>query len=200
MPTSRLSTLSLAIIASGSTHAVTIDFESLIPYETVSGYSQDGYIISTNHPNGFRNIGPSTSLNYTGSSTLTPIQTGSTTSLTRINSETFDLNSIDLAELLDSPAGNSPTSVVFTGIYQGGGSASYTANLDLNFGLETFDFGSLFHNVVSVSWKQGNPFHQFDNIVIDETSVTISAPATLALLGLGFVGTGLAQYKRKEAV
>ena len=93
--------------------------------------------------------------------------------LTRIDGGTFDLLSIDLAEIPPRDANgivlSGPFSVTFYGIKHNGRVVTETATLvNASFGLERFAFPPRFTNLASVSWFQAENgvAHQFDNIVV----------------------------------
>lgn len=54
-----------------------------------------------------------------------------------------------------------------------------------------------FDNLDSVTWIQSSPFHQFDNIALDESAVP--EPGSLALLGLGLAGCAVVRRKAAES-
>ncbi len=104
---------------------------------------------------------------------------GGITQLSRVGGGSFDLFSIDLAEL----SGSSVANITF--IRDGGYSQTFTLD-GTAFTPETFLFDNGFLNTNSVTWTQDSPFHQFDNIQIDVA--TVPAPAAVWLLGSGLLG------------
>jgi len=167
--------------------AVVIDFDSL----TGSGdvyrgftYVEDGYTLSNLASLNFRSVHPGSS-RYTGSVSFFNATVSGVTQMTRTagGGGPFDLLSIDLAELNASKVAD----VKFTGNLSGGGTVTQTFTLDgIAFAVETFDFTG-FTNLQSVTWVQQSPYHQFDNIVVQNA---IPEPSTLAALG-GLLGIGL---------
>jgi hypothetical protein len=106
-------------------------------------------------------------------------------------SQPFSLLSIDLARenFYTTPVNFVPYPVVtFTGRLVGGGTVSQTFTVDqAEFAFATFEFGSDFTNLSSVSWRQpgtGQGQHQFDNIRV---MAAVPEPATLATAGLGLL-------------
>ncbi len=61
--------------------------------------------------------------------------------------------------------------------------------------LETFNFSGNFTNLVSVSWTQNYPFHQFDNINVTSSAV----PEPLTILGAATAISFGTAFKRKLA-
>lgn len=189
-----LFTTLLAILTTASVHATIIDFESLVSPTTTTmpSYSEDGFDFTSGTAGSttFAAWG-TTDINFAGSTALFNNFINETTSLTAAGGGAFSLDSIDLSEVYNQSSYNA-TSVVFDAVLAGGGSASFTADLDLSFGFETFNFGGLFSNVVSVSWNQTPDFHQFDNLNIN----TVPEPSLFALLSLGLFGIGVARRKK----
>jgi len=199
---------SFYFVLAGQANAVVIDFESLrtengLVNDIGSSFTEDGFKISQPDSQAFdlAFFGTAES-RFPGS---TALFNNTVDGLIRLQTEAmdgtpFDLLSIDLAEL------NTPSvaDVTFVGTLLGGGTVDQTFTLDgvgPGNGLETFSFTG-FTDVISVDWRQESPFHQFDNIVINEESdvpAPVPAPGSLALLGLGLAGVGLARRRRRNS-
>src|SRR5690606_11836933 len=88
----------------------------------------------------------------------------------------------------------------FTGYIEGGGSiVQMFQTSGIGFVLETFHFVG-FTNLVRVEWTQDDPFHQFDNIVVDggpsNGDPAVPEPTSLALFGLTALGMGIGARRR----
>ncbi|MCC5598370.1 hypothetical protein [Nostoc favosum] len=180
-----------------------IDFESLAqPGDGISNqgfsYTEDGYTL-TNISNLFEfstfNTGES---RYLGSTALFNDTVDGTTVLTKNDGGIFDLISIDLGEL-NQPF-ESPT-VKFVGTKADNSIISNTFNLNGVKGFQTFALKD-FTNLVSTTWEQVSPFHQFDNIVVsDITTKSVPEPASvLSLLSFAALGVGSTLTRKKATV
>lgn len=169
--------VAVAGLISTSTYAVTIDFQSLehidasTVYHGPAAYTEDGYqIVNLSDPIYLGTFGTLEG-RYTGSTAMFNDITGGITELSKIGGGTFDLLSIDLAEL----NGSSPADVTF--VRDGGHTQTFSLDA-IAFGAETFVFDAGFLNSTTVTWSQDANYHQFDNIVV------IPEPASLAMIGL----------------
>jgi hypothetical protein len=176
-------------VASAANANIVLDFEAL---EVVDNgvfswgynYQEDGFDLTKN-PSGpeFATFGTLEG-RYPGSTALFNNEVGGVTVLTAIDGSTFDLLSIDVANLNL----NGPTTVNFNGFKPGGGSVSqsFTTSFNNVNVLETVNFTG-FVGLERVEWSQDAPFHQFDNITI------VPAPAGVALIGMA----GLVARRRR---
>ena len=182
----------LAFLFAGSANAIVIDFQSLEHNDSLNvdhgfQYIEDGFQIDELSANqGLHTFGTSES-RYTGSTALFNDTVGGITELTDLGGSVFDLISIDLAELNRSSVAD------ITFMTNGGHSQTFTLD-GVAFSAETFLFDSGFLGVSSVTWTQDSPFHQFDNIVINE----VPEPASIVLLGLGLIG--MSSLRKKKVV
>jgi hypothetical protein len=185
-----------------STNAAVIDFEDL-RHDTDgvndidSPYIEDGYVISDpgetiGDNNAFAVYGTAHP-NFSGSTAMYNRTVNGITSLAREDGNTFNLLSIDLAELNGDVTPPSTLYTTFEGLLVGGGTVTQTFLLDGDaFGAETFLFAG-FTNLTSVSWMQETPYHQFDNIVVN----VVPVPAAAWLFASGLLGMiGIARRKK----
>ena len=188
-------TSTMLMSASAFAGVTVIDFQSLEHAGTGTAdagyvYMEDGYTLShpDTEPFEFATWGTGAS-NYPGSTALFNNTVGGVTTLQEDGGNAFNLLSMDISVLLD---GSGPTVVVFTGEQSDGDIVTDTfTSSGSSIGLETHTFSADFLDVVSVSWEQLAPFHQFDNINVS----LVPAPGALALLGVA----GLAARRRRRA-
>ncbi len=203
-----VATLGAIAIATGmgtTAQALTvIDFQSLAQSGdsiTTQGfsYTEDGYTLTNLNINS----SPFATFNteeprYLGSTALYNDTVDGTTVLTKNDGDIFDLISIDLGEL-NQPFDSSK--VTFFGTKADNSVISNTFNLNGVKGFQTFAFTD-FTNLVSTTWQQVSPFHQFDNIVVsDITTKSVPEPASvLGLLSFAALGVGSTLTRKKATV
>ncbi len=174
----------ILVVLSFNARAVTLDFQSLAgmgdgPIDP-QPYIEDGFSITATS---LFAVGTGSSV-YRGSPALRDGTNSNAADivLARTGGSGFNLVSIDLAEVNTGSA-----TVAFTGYYQGGGSIMESVTLDGNFssdsGFETFTFTG-FNNLSRVEWNNPEPFHQFDNIMVE----TVPVPAAVWLFVSGLLG------------
>ena len=199
-----IATIVAVFSAATAASAAVIDFQSLeVANNTVNLhgdiYLEDGFTLTEVGVFEFGTFG-TLETRYPGSTALFSDTIGGQITLTRTGGGTFNLNSIDLA-LLNGPGS---VTVSFTGATSGGGTpvASFTVNdpaMPLN--LFTFLFPSSFTDLLSVTWTQNDPFHQFDNIVLDSAQQVVPEPSSLLLLGTGAAAmVVVARRRRKQRI
>jgi hypothetical protein len=185
-----------------SAGSVVMDFESLAAsgptFTFVSTYSEDGFTLVDPDNGGSQAFGAPQTQNdfYQGSTSLVNNTPGDVTVLTKDDGGTFTAASIDIAELVVTDL--RPRDVNFTGTRADGSTVTATLTTDEVAGFETFTFQG-FTDLVSLSWVQAPPFHQFDNIVLDPVAVAGGSSADPAAKdgcrnggweGLGFKNQG----------
>ena len=167
------SLIAVGVLTSQAAQAITIDFNGLLESDFPSGV-QDGstwFTIGTNYvEDGFElvefgsnqfNFWRTDAPEYPGSVAIQIGTQGDTARLTQVNGALFTLSSIDLATLYSTE----PVSVTFNGLKSDSSTVtqSFTTSAQRAI-LENFTFSSDFTNLVSVTWTQDIPGHQFDNI------------------------------------
>ncbi len=182
---------SFALAVSGIANAglITLDFDSLEQVNNSgvgSSYAEEGFLLSASN---LFTIGTS-DFRYTGSVSLLDNTANGITQLTKIGGGTFDLFSIDVAEL------NGPNVASITFTRDGGHSQTFTLDGD-SFGVETFFFNSGFLGATTISWVQQNPYHQFDNIKISQEISEVPEPSTLAVFALGLMGLASRKFTKQ---
>ena len=189
--------VSFAISIPLCSQATVIDFEQLKHIDSIekvhgSQYIEDGFQIDEQ-----KSIFQSGLASY---GTLSPRYIGSTAlfrgfgpshgfKLSKVDGGTFDLLSIDLAELdIESYAnfGNFfSTEIKF--VRDGGYSQTFVLDGKVP-SAETFFFDAKFQDSSVVYWDNNYPSHQFDNITIADDVSSVPEPPMLLLLGAAFIG------------
>ncbi len=183
-------------VSSFGAHAATMTFEPLAQAGTSfqavgSSYSEAGFTVTSASANGMYSAQTGNVGGYFGSTSLFENSFSGAVTLTESGGSAFALNSIDLAPVATFwPAG---ATVTFSGALNGGGTVSQSFTLDNTYIFQTFFFTG-FSNLLSVSWTQDFPYHQFDNIVLN--SAAVPEPGALALVALALVG--MAALRRKQ--
>jgi hypothetical protein len=178
---------------------VVIDFEDLACGPSQYGtnvfpgpYISNGFMFSSNYvwwanfcSNGAGYLGSTTLINYLDSGVNT---------LTKVGGGAFSLFSIGLAQLYSGQPGQT---ITFTGTLPNSSQVFQSFLLaPSTLVLTQYVFNRSFANVVSVSWSQLGPYHQFDNVTANLTAVP--EPVTVALLATGLLGVGAAQLLRRR--
>lgn len=191
----KLVTLTIAafVVASAAHAATVVGFDSLSSpnHQFVSSYMEKGLTFTSSSANGFASVGSATGL-YTGSSALMNNAVNGVTTMTHMGGGLMTMRTITLSELFSS--GGSST-ITFTGALAGGGTVQQSFTLDGTFGNEVFTFSNAFTDLVSLSWTQVSPYHQFDDITLLVRAVPLPATGLLFLTGIGAMA-GLRRRRR----
>jgi hypothetical protein len=204
MMVNRFSTIAAAMIAvavQAPAGAVTITFDALAPTFATFGPDYEELDFRFSNTNG----GAGAFLNW-GISGQNPDPTGkslgnnfsnTTTTVTRIDGATFDLISIDLADIFNNPVGGD---VQFT-FTTAGGSSTQTVTLLNQSGFQNFMFNRTgLTSFAYLPLTTTGPWIQVDNLVLAEGTGVIPEPASWAMLIAGFGLTGAAMRRRRAAV
>ena len=130
---------------------------------------------------------------------------GTTTIVHKDDGGTFDLYSIDLADVFDSNFYGEGGDILFSFIYYGGATSSQTVTIDALPGLQTFYFNQ--KGLSDFSYTPQTPLGsiQIDNVVIDQLGnatvdqLGVPEPATWAMMIGGFGLVGGAMRRRRSA-
>lgn len=158
----------LNVAGAASLESFVIDFESLAAPGTdatyMATYTEDGFTLvseSNSSESAFASPQSDNTDAYEGSAALVNNEDNGVTALTKDDGGTFNAESIDLAELWTFGEGS--RDVPFTGTRADGSTVSQTFTTDGIRGFQTFTFEG-FTDLVSLSWIQLYPYHEFDNI------------------------------------
>jgi hypothetical protein len=176
--------------------ATIITFDSLeqagSSFQYLSSYNENGFNLSAG------SLGSAQQGNtgwYFGSASLFNDHGSAVTTLTKIGGGTFNFDSIDLAPV--STVYGSGATVSFVGNVNGGGTVNASYTLNSTFSFQTFALTG-FNNLDSVTWIQSANYHQFDNLVLDQSS-RVPEPGSLALVGLALAAFAVARRKAGQA-
>lgn len=159
---------------SAISHAAILDFESLKSSQTIqvgSTYQEDGFRLDSltrNMP--FTSFGTTDSRFVESTALFSNISNG-LIRLTRADNGLFDITSIRLAEL-----NSLGSKVTFTGLLGNGTTVSQQVQLDGNKGFQTFTFSSQFVGISQITWLQVSPYHQFDDILVQNHQTPQATP------------------------
>jgi hypothetical protein len=182
----------------GTAHAVTIDFEDILPtYFGLSTYQEDGFTLTSNVPDGTiidvnndvrGNLGIFSGGTNSQTMVWGEINTLSTISITNDAATPFYLLALDASSM-----GNASGQLTLTGTLAGGGTVQQVLNL--NSALTTYNITGL--NGLSgldISFDGGAYFAPFD---LDNVQLSIvPVPAAVWLFGSALVG--LAGWSRRR--
>lgn len=168
----------IGLMGSQSACATVLDFENIVCARTQpicnvgTRYAAKGYSLSytpaadDERPIGFHAIGKLWAPNVGGSIAMLANTCNAATTLTADSGKPFSMLALDLAEA----NADSPSVVDFVGTKSDGTQVRMTATLDGKPGWQRVVLPSVFYNLVSLTWVQGdcinNKSHMFDNILV----------------------------------
>jgi hypothetical protein len=198
-----VSTLLLLGLTARSADATTINFASFSQAGTNfnalgASVTQSGFTFSSSGGGFCNTLGvwedssPNHPTGGTSTTSLLEYCADATTTMVQFGNVAFDLNAIDLAEWGADQAGGAGTfTVTFSGTRADSSTVTQTFTVSNNSGspnLQHFAFSG-FTNIVSVSFVQGiflsGTAYQFNNVVVNET--TVPEPATYILVATGLL-------------
>jgi hypothetical protein len=186
--------------SAGTAGATTLTFD--IPAGYYAPYTEGGFRFTNDGPLGHNNLGSwgpgaFTTADPSGTSaTLYSNYSYTTTTLTRAGGGSFDLSSIDFANVYNHDFYGVDFDMTFN--FAAGGSTTEHLSL-LGIGLHTFGFA--LQPVSSVTWvvtASSEPWLQWDNVVVEPVGPSPTPiPATLPLFVSALGGLGLISWRRK---
>ncbi len=165
---------------------VTLDFESFPNPPGGSGIvshgntiTENGFVLNTNAAfGGFASYSSSSGF-YTGSVAMFANQANGSVLITQDGGGVFSIESISLATTNALPSGNP---LVITGVRSDTSIVQQAFSYDAT--MQIYSFTSAFTDLISIGWTQDPSNNvQFDNVVLDNAPVAVSAPAAALLLG-----------------
>ena len=164
---------------------VTLDFESFANPPIGSGINsqgftlaENGFVLNTSAGFGFASYAANSNF-YTGSVAMFANEAGATVVLTQDGGGVFSIESIALATTNFLPSGNP---LIMTGVRSDTSIIQQAFSYDET--IEVYSFLPGFTDLVSLSWSQDPTNNvQFDNIVVDNAPVAVSAPGAALLMG-----------------
>lgn len=182
------------LLCAPAAHAVVLDFESLTHAAPdaayVTSYAEDGFVFTSSVDPIFADqafaVWGVAAPDFNGSTALWNSFEGAVTTLRAGDGSPFSIESIALGPAFADPG--SGGEIVFTG--RRGDDTVVTRTFTLGTALEpvTYAFGDTFTGLASLSWEQGVPYHQFDNLVVNSALVPEPGPVVLCLAGLALLG------------
>jgi hypothetical protein len=195
--------LALALAGSTAASAATITFNALTTsnfYNPANPTTIDGFNFAGagGNPDALGVWGSNLPFNADqGGATLFSNFRALLVTVTKVGGGTFDLNSIDLADVYNNGTGGS-VDFSFT---TGSGTTAQSVALDGLVGLQTFTFNKA--GLTSFSYlptsTQGR-WVQIDNVVVNQLTGGVPEPTAWALMLTGFGLVGAAMRRRRETV
>ena len=145
----------------------------------------------------FAVYGPSQAAFYSGSAALF---NNLTQSVIVTSASPFSLNSAMVTPGLGA-LGFDPTTVVFTGMLNGGGTISQTVTIAAGMVSPTMVNFSGFTNLTSFTYTVSSPSYdgvQIDNLAIGAGVAVVPEPSTVLLLGTGLAGVAVFARRRRR--